>query len=83
MSNPKIIAHLWANYEKQVIPAGASTVQIQETKRAFYAGSHALLTTLVDILDQDNDVTDKDLKVMDDLYQELEAFVLSIRQTNN
>ncbi len=42
----RTVAEEWRSYEAKVIPPGASTIQITETRRAFYAGAFALLTML-------------------------------------
>lgn len=37
----------WSGYAAKVVPVGASRVQIQETRRAFYFGAWAVLNLLM------------------------------------
>lgn len=39
------IKEQWESYEREVVPANASAEQRLETRRAFYAGAQAMLTT--------------------------------------
>jgi hypothetical protein len=36
-----LIKHEWESYRKEVVPANAGVEQLQETRRAFYAGAQA------------------------------------------
>lgn len=38
---PETIAQMWESYRRAVVPRDAPDVQIQETRRAFYAGCQA------------------------------------------
>jgi hypothetical protein len=67
----------WDNYAK-TMPADAGAVQIQETRRAFYAGGASLLYALVSILTDDVKPTDQDIQAMEDLKAEFEAFTLDV-----
>jgi methyl coenzyme M reductase beta subunit len=69
----------WNTYLADVLPAGASKVQIQETRRAFYAGATALLGEMVTMLDAGLEPTDADLGKMDEIAAELTAFSQAIR----
>ena len=37
----------WKSYSQEALPAGASSYQIEETKRAFFAGAFSLLDILI------------------------------------
>lgn len=43
------IATQWTKYRAAVVPAGASPLQVQESRRAFYAGAQAVLLLQVQI----------------------------------
>ena len=43
-----IIASLWDDYKQGVVPADASAIQVQECRRAFYAGVHSILKTMAE-----------------------------------
>ncbi len=48
----------WTSYLDEVVPRGASPTQVEETRRAFYAGAHAVLCILtqelVEMTDDDS-----------------------------
>ena len=45
----------WASYLSNVVPAGASETQREETKRAFYAGAAAMFTAMLDAAELEED----------------------------
>lgn len=77
MSKPRkehvSLAALWASYRQEVLPQGAGEVQIVETRRAFYAGAAGLFYAIMRNLDPDAEPTERDLAMVSDLAQELEA----------
>lgn len=83
MPKLRIIADLWASYEKKVLPFGAPAVQVLETRRAFYAGASGLLAAICGILEEDAEPTPQDLRVMDAIHAELEAFSASVLAGQN
>lgn len=62
----------WRSYRDQVVPNGAPPVQLQETRRAFFAGAKALLSVLT------NDVTplsdDAGVQVLEAIDKEFNEF---------
>jgi hypothetical protein len=38
------VAEMWADYQRNVLPPDAGEIQVQECRRAFYAGAHAMYT---------------------------------------
>jgi hypothetical protein len=79
-----IIADEWNDYRRKVLPATAPAGQVQECKRAFYAGGRALLTAILNILDpSSDDATERDLRVMDSIDRELREFVASVEAGKN
>ena len=74
MADLKSLKEYWANYLETVVPKDASTVQVQETKRAFYSGAAALMNTVMEI--GDNDAIDEmaGADIMEDRLQELHEF---------
>jgi hypothetical protein len=67
-----LIERGWRSYRDQVLPNGAPPIQLQETRRAFYAGAKALLTVLT------NDVTplteDAGVRVLETIDKVLNQF---------
>ena len=75
----KIIEAGWVSYLRFVMPASASAVQIEETRRGFYAGAQHLFGSIMTVLDPGAEPTENDLKRFDYIHAELEAFVASFR----
>jgi hypothetical protein len=70
----KYIKDGWQSYRKMVIPGDASPVQIRETKQAFYAGASLLWYALMATLDADAEPTEADMRRMDSINKEIEAY---------
>jgi hypothetical protein len=68
----------WDAYAAQVIPQTASRVQVQETRRAFYAGAMAYLTLLLSHLTPDAEPTQEDVSLLERLNAELDAFAADV-----
>ena len=69
-----IVEREWKDWEAAVMPSNAGPNQRREMRRAFYAGASMLFFALKRIMDADREPTDADLKKMNDIYLELEAF---------
>jgi hypothetical protein len=52
----------------------APVVQKMEMRKAFFAGAQHLFTCIMNVLEPGAEPTDKDLKVMDGVFKELEDF---------
>ena len=74
-----IVAELWNEFSRKVLPADAPVIQRQEMRRAFYAGAGGLLKAIEKCLDPGADATDGDLTMMIGISNELTAFVKDIR----
>jgi hypothetical protein len=73
------VASAFANYRQHVIPRDAPPIQIEECRRAFYAGSYALLLNLAyNIGDESTDEEDG-LRHLDALKAECEAYAASVQ----
>jgi hypothetical protein len=72
--DPRTIADFWASYRRSVVPRDASPVQVQECRRAFYAGATALLAGMMGAAEGDGDPTEQDYRRMEDLAGELARF---------
>lgn len=71
------VAEQWTSYLTKVVPNGASPTQIQETRRAFYAGAAGMYLILAD-----PDVSDERIEQhLTDLEAELRAFMEQIGVT--
>ena len=69
------IAESFATYREAVIPADASPIQIEECRRAFYAGSYFLLTNLAENIGDDSTSEEEGVARLERLKAECETFV--------
>ena len=76
---PRRLAAKWASFEREVIAAGAPSIQRKEMRRAFYAGGQALLAIMHDETGPEEEPTNDDLLILDDLVAELQAFAADVR----
>jgi hypothetical protein len=77
MADKPTVEHLWNEYARLVLPEGCHQVQEQETRRAFYAGAHSVMTALVRSLDPGEDATEDDVVRLASLMDEIEAWLTS------
>jgi hypothetical protein len=68
-----VIDDSWKKYREQVIPAGAPAVQIEESRRAFYAGALACFGVFLSLEGEDEE-TPADLAKLDRLKEQLDAY---------
>lgn len=72
-----LLADAWASYRERVVPAEAGEVQVQECRRAFYAGAcavEAMFSAMVDMPDSEG------AEAIAALIGELEGFVDGVRR---
>jgi len=74
----KTIRDGWIKYMELVMPSGASSVQIQETRRAFYAGASHILHLLAVIGDDPSLTEDEGAKIIEDRAQEVDNFASDV-----
>lgn len=70
----KLIEAGWHAYRTLLVPASAGVVQVEETRLAFFAGAQHLFGSINSIMEDGEEPTDKDLKRMDQINEELAAF---------
>lgn len=75
MANGEGVLLGWLSFQKFVIPPSAPEVQHREMRKAFYAGAQHLFASILTILSPGADPTEEDLRYMDGLHKELQAFV--------
>lgn len=68
----------WLSYRRDIIPANAPAVQVQECRRAFYAGAHALLC-IVTSLGDDSVPEDAGVDVLAALHSESQKFADDVK----
>jgi hypothetical protein len=81
MSNIEIIKAQWETYYLQIlVPAKAGAIQVQECRRAFYAGANALLSSIMGLLQPGTEPTPADMDMMDNIEQEFRRFARDISE---
>ncbi len=75
----KVIEGGWWAFATVIGLENAPEVQRAEMRKAFMAGAQHLLTSMIDIMDARTEPTAQDLKRMDLIHAELEAFARSLR----
>lgn len=70
----KLIEAGWVGLKAMSIPPDAPEIQVSEMRMAFMAGAQHLFASIMGILDPGEEPTDADLRKMDLINAELEAF---------
>jgi hypothetical protein len=79
VANIKVIAKAWEGYRRTVMPADAGPEQVTETRRGFYAGAWALLTTMM-ALGSDEIDEDQGVDILESVKAEIEAFYRDVNE---
>ena len=72
----RTIADMWATYQGAVLPDDAPPIQVQETRRAFYAGAHILLCDLPGMTEDVSE--DAGVARLEALHRECQAFFVLV-----
>jgi hypothetical protein len=75
----QLMAEQWDQFARAVLPKEASLVQQREMRRAFYAGAESILFRVIQSFAPESEPTDADLKIMEDLDQELKDFAKLVK----
>lgn len=73
------LAQLWEAYRASAIPGQAPSVQVQETRRAYYHGIGDLLELLLQGLHPTADVYEEDEELMEEIQSELYDFFKEVQ----
>jgi hypothetical protein len=68
------VAELFDEYRRRVLPAAAPEIQIEECRRAFYAGSYSILMMLLATVGDQSTDEDDGATALQQLQDECEAF---------
>ena len=74
----KTLQTLWNSYRVRVVPANAPEIQVQECRRAFYAGATALLGEMLSI--PDGLTEEQEMEELMKIRQELSSFADLVTQ---
>lgn len=70
----KLVEAGWVSLKAMTLPKEAPPIQIEEMRNAFFAGAQHLFASIMYILDEDAEPTDADLRRIDNIQAELDAF---------
>ena len=73
------IKEQWDSFRMLVVPADASEVQLQETRRAFYAGAEAMMRIQFNIGDKDVS-EDEGVAILSACHDEAEEVAQKVRK---
>lgn len=77
----KPIEEGWIEYRRSTLePIGAGALQTEETRKAFYFGAIWLFQTLIARMSPEREPTEADLRLMDDVKAENDAFLAQMRR---
>lgn len=76
----KLIEAGWIGLRLAALPDNAPSVQLDEMRKAFFAGAAHLFSSINTILDPGEEPTDADMARMDNIHRELQAFEASLRE---
>lgn len=78
MSRVESVAESWETYRQAVLPKNASPVQVQETRRAFYAGSYFMLMNVAHNVGDEEASEEEGIENLERLKAECEVFAASV-----
>jgi len=76
----QLMAEQWNEFSRQIIHKDAPEIQKREMRRAFYAGAQSILFRVIESFAPESEPTDEDLKIIEDLHQELQDFAKRVQQ---
>jgi hypothetical protein len=74
------VADQWNQFAQLVFRLGTSEMQIREMRRAYYAGFHTALLSLLHGVSEGDEPTASDIAYLDSLHQECERFAKDIKR---
>lgn len=75
MPSRRLIREGWYQYSERILPAGASDVQKQETRRAFYAGAAHLWDAFISALGPGEEADPPDLALAEGVDREIKTWL--------
>lgn len=78
----KIIEAGWISLRLASISPNAPQVQVDEMRTAFFAGAKHLFSSLMTVLDPDEEITEDDMRRMDMINKELDDFINDFEMRN-
>ena len=66
----------WQGLRIMAMPKDAPQIQIDEMRMAFFAGAQHLYSSIMSVMDEGTEPTDKDLQRMEQIHNELNRFII-------
>jgi hypothetical protein len=63
----------------QVMHPGVTNTELERLRNAYFAGAQHLYASIMAIMDEDREVTERDLKRMEQIHEELTAWAKLMR----
>lgn len=76
----KLIEAGWQAYRMLSLPPNAPEIQVKECRLAYFFGAQHLFASIMGVLDEGSEPTEADLRRLDLIHAELEAFVAKFRK---
>jgi predicted metal-dependent HD superfamily phosphohydrolase len=73
------IAEEWQSFREAALGGGVPPIQLQEMRRAFFAGALACKHVILRDISDSAETTDADLSILEDLEAEFQAFGESVK----
>jgi len=70
-----LILEAWNSFRAAVYPPGTSAIQLEECRRAFYAGASSLWDAIFKCLDPGSDATKDDMDQMSAIAAEFDRYI--------
>lgn len=80
MGQKRLIEAGWRSFAEHVLPASASAVQRQETRRAFYAGAGLLFEKLTNAVGPDDVSEDAGIDIMRSVEAEIREWLRDVKE---
>lgn len=74
----RMLGDAWAEYREKLIPPEAGAVQVEETRRAFYAGAIQVFHGIHNGLSGGDDIGPEDEELIRGIATELDEYVASL-----
>lgn len=76
----QLIESGWTGFRALVIPPSAPQLQVDEMKKAFYAGAHHFFAAVMSVMDDGDEPSDADLARMQNAAAELRSFAATFER---
>jgi biotin synthase-like enzyme len=75
----EVIQAGWMGYKLLAMNPNAPSEQYDECRMAFFAGANHLFGSMMSVLDPDAEPTESDLRMMNNIYAELKAYITTFK----